>query len=77
MCLDGSNILCSQVLFEGKRATGVEFLWQGAVRNVSASREVIISAGALDSPKVLMLSGVGHKEHLKEMGVGACYKEQQ
>ena len=47
----------------------MEFLWKGEIRNVSASREVILSAGAIDSPKILMLSGVGPKDHLKDLQV--------
>ena len=58
-----------KVLFKGKQATGVEYLWKGEIRTVSVSKEVILSAGALASPKILMLSGVGPKDHLREMEV--------
>ncbi|ELU18401.1 hypothetical protein CAPTEDRAFT_227635 [Capitella teleta] len=58
-----------RVIFDGKRATGVEFMWRGENRQVSVNKEVILSAGALDSPKILMLSGVGPKQHLQEHNI--------
>lgn len=48
-----------RILFEGKRAAGVEFEQGGERRIVRARREVILSAGALQSPQILMLSGIG------------------
>ena len=64
--------LSVQVIIENKRAVGVGFSWKGEIRQVGASREVILSAGAIDSPKILMLSGIGPAQHLKDMQV--CYK---
>ena len=49
----------------------MEFVWKGETRQVSAKKEVILSAGAMGSPKLLMLSGVGPKDHLKEMNVSS------
>ena len=63
------SIIIQQVIFKGKEATGVEFVWKGETRQVSAKKEVILSAGAMGSPKLLMLSGVGPKDHLKEIQV--------
>ncbi|XP_020711929.2 glucose dehydrogenase [FAD, quinone]-like [Athalia rosae] len=54
---------------ETKTAYGVEFRHKGVDYRVRANLEVILSAGALQSPKVLMLSGIGPAEHLKEVGV--------
>ncbi|PIL43489.1 hypothetical protein CR105_18440 [Massilia eurypsychrophila] len=48
-----------KVTLAGKRATGVEFLWQGKLRKIRAAKEVVLSTGALNSPKLLMLSGIG------------------
>jgi choline dehydrogenase len=62
---------CAQrILFdENKRATGVEYLHQGTKTTATAQREIILCAGALESPKLLMLSGVGPADHLREMGI--------
>lgn len=54
---------------ERKRAYGVKFSKRGHEKIVKANREVILSAGAIQSPQLLMLSGVGDAEHLKEVGI--------
>ncbi|HEX7888016.1 MAG TPA: choline dehydrogenase [Ramlibacter sp.] len=59
----------TRVLFEGRRATGVAFLQDGVERQVRARREVLLSAGALLSPQLLMLSGVGPAEELRRQGI--------
>ena len=58
-----------RILFDGKRATGVEFERGGAVERAEAEREVILSAGAVNSPHILQLSGVGAPEHLNRVGI--------
>ena len=58
-----------RILFEGTRAVGVEFLQGGQVRTLRAKQEVILSAGALQTPQLLMLSGVGPKQHLTDHGI--------
>lgn len=58
-----------RILFEGKRAVGVEIRRGGQVQQVRARREVILSAGAFGSPQLLMLSGVGPGAHLQQHGV--------
>ncbi|XP_053995163.1 glucose dehydrogenase [FAD, quinone]-like [Hylaeus volcanicus] len=52
-----------------KIAYGVQFRVDGALKEVKADREIILSAGAIQSPQLLMLSGIGPKEHLEEVGV--------
>nr|XP_033205576.1 glucose dehydrogenase [FAD, quinone]-like [Bombus vancouverensis nearcticus] len=52
-----------------KRAYGVEFFRDGSTLRINASKEVIVSAGSINSPQLLMLSGIGPGEHLKEHGI--------
>lgn len=63
-------IVVLQVLVENGRAVGVEFTRNGTTHQVKARREVILSAGTVRSPQILMLSGIGPKKHLQDMGVG-------
>jgi choline dehydrogenase-like flavoprotein len=69
--ITGAHI--TRVLFMGKRATGVEFRQGGEVKRVRALREVLLCAGALMSPQILMLSGVGPSEHLQEHGIAVVH----
>ena len=59
----------TRVLLEGGRAVGIEYLQGGERKTVRASREVLLSAGALLSPQLLMLSGIGPAEHLRSVGI--------
>ncbi|MGB8711795.1 MAG: choline dehydrogenase [Onishia taeanensis] len=63
------HALTTRILFEGKRAVGVEYTQSGKTFRVQARREVILSASAFNSPKLLMLSGIGPAEHLKHHGI--------
>nr|XP_045594084.1 glucose dehydrogenase [FAD, quinone]-like isoform X2 [Procambarus clarkii] len=58
-----------KIIFENKKAVGVTFEHNGELLTVGARREVILSAGPVESPKLLMLSGVGPKEHLLQHGL--------
>ncbi|WP_290059220.1 GMC family oxidoreductase [Amycolatopsis solani] len=65
-----SRVLATKVLIENGRASGVEVTDTGGGRRVvRAGKEVILAAGVVGSAQLLMLSGVGHAEHLKEHGV--------
>lgn len=64
-----SNALVSRVLFEGNRAVGVEYVQKKQTCRARALREVILSGGAVNTPQVLMLSGVGDGEILKRFGI--------
>jgi choline dehydrogenase len=57
------------VIFEGKRAAGVRFRQNGALMTAVAGREVILSAGAVNSPKILELSGIGRPDLLSGLGI--------
>lgn len=61
--------LALRVLFDENRAVGVEFFDGRVVKRASAAGEVILSAGAIGSPHLLMVSGVGPADHLRERGV--------
>ncbi|XP_026740779.1 glucose dehydrogenase [FAD, quinone]-like [Trichoplusia ni] len=62
--------MVEKVLIDGQQiAYGVKFNKQGKEKIVKASREVIISAGAIQSPQLLMLSGIGDADHLTELGI--------
>jgi choline dehydrogenase len=58
-----------KILFEGRRAVGVEVEERGAVKRIRARREVIVSGGAINSPMLLMNSGVGPAAELKAVGI--------
>jgi len=59
----------TRILFEGTRAVGVEVRIGGELKQLKAAREVLLSAGALQSPQLLMLSGVGPGAHLQRHGI--------
>lgn len=61
----------TKILFDdsGKRAIGVEFYRQGKFYTTYAKREVIIAAGAINSPQLLMLSGIGPADHVSSFGI--------
>ncbi|MEO8346558.1 MAG: choline dehydrogenase [Betaproteobacteria bacterium] len=59
----------TRVLFEGSRATGVEYRQGGELKKVHAAREVILAAGSLQSPQLLQLSGIGPAPLLQQFGI--------
>lgn len=63
------NALATRILFEGKRAVGIEFEQNGQRRAVRAGKEVILSGGSVNSPQLLQLSGVGPADHLAALGI--------
>ena len=58
-----------RVLFAGRRASGVEIWRAGRTETIAAAREVVLAAGAFQSPQLLMCSGVGPGEHLRALGL--------
>jgi choline dehydrogenase len=65
-----TDALVGWVTFDGNRATGVEVTHQGRLRHFRAGIEVVLSLGAIHTPKVLMQSGVGDEKELGRVGVG-------
>jgi choline dehydrogenase len=74
-CLDLPNLTVvtgatvSRLSFSGNRATGIEFLHAGVLHRVSAAREVVVALGAINTPKLLMQSGLGDADELRGMGI--------
>ncbi len=64
-----TGALATRILFEGRRATGVEYTQDGTRHSAHAGIEVIIAGGAFNSPQLLQLSGVGPAEHLRSLGI--------
>jgi len=64
-----TNALTTRVLFEGKRAVGIEYIQNGETKTARASAEVILSGGAINSPQLLQLSGIGPADLLREKGI--------
>jgi choline dehydrogenase len=64
-----TSALAQRILFEGRRARGVEYRQGGALRTATARKEVLVSSGAYNSPQLLQLSGVGPAELLKQHGI--------
>ena len=63
------SCFANRVIFEGKKAVGVEISRGDRVERVRARKEVVLAASSINTPKMLMLSGVGPADHLKEMGI--------
>jgi choline dehydrogenase len=64
-----SGCLAHRVLFEKNKAVGIEFSRKGKVQNVRAARRVILCGGAINSPQLLQLSGIGPADRLKKLDI--------
>jgi choline dehydrogenase len=64
-----TNALTEGILLDGKRCAGVRYSVAGDRREAGASREVVISAGTINSPQLLELSGIGQPERLRNLGI--------
>ena len=69
-----TGCLVRRVVLDGGRATGVEVAEGGATRTIHAEREVILCAGTVNSPQLLMLSGIGPGEELKRHGIPVVHE---
>jgi choline dehydrogenase len=66
-----TNAMVTKIVLQGRRATGAEFRdGDGQVQSVAANRAVVLSAGVLNSPKILQLSGIGPAPLLQSLGIG-------
>jgi len=65
----GTNSQATGLVFSGNRCTGVEYVKDGQNESATARRDVIVCSGALESPKLLLLSGIGPPAHLAEVGI--------
>lgn len=68
------NALATRIVFEGRRAAGVEYRQHGERLSASASREVILSGGAFNSPQLLQLSGIGPAGLLRDHGIPVVHE---
>jgi choline dehydrogenase len=68
-----THALTTRVLVEGSRAVGVEYRVAGELRRAMVDGEVVLSGGAINSPQLLMLSGIGPATHLREVGVDVVH----
>src|SRR5258707_8819195 len=64
-----THVLVTRIAFAGKRATGVECIYNGKTQSISAGLEVVLSLGAIHTPKVLMQSGIGDQAELERHGI--------
>ena len=64
-----TGAMTERITFDGRRATGAAFCRDGRLRTAFAASEVILCSGAVNSPQLLMLSGIGPQRHLAEFGV--------
>lgn len=64
-----TGAMVERLILEGRKVAGVRFRQGGAVREIRARREVILAAGAIGSPQILQLSGIGPGSQLKEFGI--------
>jgi choline dehydrogenase len=63
-----------RLLLDGTKVTGLKFRWQGRSHAVKARSEVLLTAGAINSPKILELSGIGRGDLLQELGIAVAHE---
>lgn len=64
-----TNARATQILFTNNRVTGLKYLQDGEETEIGIGRELVVSAGAFETPKLLMLSGIGPADHLRGFGI--------
>jgi choline dehydrogenase len=69
-----TNALTERLVLEGKRCVGVRYSVGGNAEEARAGREVVVSAGAINSPQLLELSGIGQPDHLRGLGIEVAHE---
>ncbi|MCA0433551.1 MAG: GMC family oxidoreductase N-terminal domain-containing protein [Proteobacteria bacterium] len=69
-----TDVFVHRILLEGSRAVGIEVADKGQLRRITAAQEVVIASGAIGSPKLMMLSGIGPADHLRAVGVPTLHE---
>ena len=69
-----THALTEKLLTEEKRCTGVRYAVKGEMHEATAAREVLVSAGTINSPKLLELSGIGQAERLQGLGIEVVHE---
>jgi choline dehydrogenase len=64
-----TGVMCERILFDGRRASGIQYRQDGRTKTARAGGEVILCAGAIGTPQLLLLSGIGPAAHLQELGI--------
>ncbi len=68
-----TNVMVTRIVVQSGRAVAVEYAQNGSMRRADAESEVLLTAGAIGAPKLLMLSGIGDAEHLRKIGVDVVH----
>ena len=68
-----TDAMVLNILFDGKRASGIRFRQHGQEKTVSVGGEIVVAGGAINSPQVLQLSGIGPAEHLRAHGIDVLH----
>ena len=69
-----TDVRVTRIVTDGRRATGVEFIQAAGKQRLGAAREVLLCAGALQSPQLLMLSGIGPGDELRRHGIALAHE---
>jgi len=64
-----TDAMVTRLIFDGKRATGVDVAWHGDVHRIAADKEIVVSLGAINTPKLLFQSGIGDQDDLRRFGL--------
>ncbi len=72
-----TGAMVTGLVMDGTRVTGVDYIRRGRAEQARAGREVILSGGAINSPQLLQLSGIGPAELLRDKGIAGAYRQSE